>query len=498
MGKKSRVKMNPMSLSALLAATLPSGPVLGGGVDRPNIVLIIGDDMSPDFSCYGGPARTPNIDRLAAGGMRFENAYVTASSCSPSRHSILSGRYPHNTGSSELHLHSESEQFMFPLALRNAGYYTVQAGKWHLGNQSYQAFDQTYATSYAEDPTGAEHWVQSLQERPLDKPFFMWFAAFDAHRGWEPDPESPPVDPDSLELPVGIPDTPAGRRDLASYYVEIQRFDRYVGKVVDELKRQGVFDDTLILLLGDNGRPFPRCKTSLYDDGMKTPLIVHWPNGPVAGGSVTESLVCTIDLAPTLLLAAGLPVPEAVQGVSLFPVLKNPGASVRDFIFGERNWHVQRACGRMVRWKDYVYIRDFTPGDFSFQINDSKYGSYAELLRLKEEGKLTPVQAEIFSTNRTEELLFRVSADPQQVQNLAENPEHKAVLDYLRRTLGQWQEETGDSIPDVDQMTPHRYDQETFERIYPGSRPPTGVIAGQEAGATEINHPGPQREEDVF
>ena len=280
--------------------------------DRPNIVLLIGDDMSSDFGCFGGPVHTPNIDRLAAGGMRFENAYVTASSCSPSRKSIITGRYPHNHGAPELHMGLPEGQFIISQALKDSGYCCVQAGKWDLGDYPRSSFDHIYEFEDAPDPGHEGRWVRCLQERPKDQPFFMWFASIDSHRPWEPDPGMSSHDSASVVIPAGVPDTPECRADLVSYYNEIQRFDCYVGKVVDELKTEGVFDNTLIILLGDNGRPFPRSKTSLYDNGMKTPLIIHWLNGPVEKGAVSDSLVSTIDLAPTILQTVGLSIPDPV------------------------------------------------------------------------------------------------------------------------------------------------------------------------------------------
>jgi len=453
---------------------------------RPNVVLIIADDVSPDFTCFNGQVHTPNIDQLAEHGVRFENAYVTASSCSPSRNSIITGRYPHNTGAPELHMDLPEGQFLFPSELKRNGYYCAQYGKWHMGEHAKEAFDIVQEVHYPNDPTGAEGWVPLLQNRPKDKPFFMWFASFDAHRPWEPDSLGVPFDPTKVILPAGVPDTPKARKDMAFYYDEVQRFDRYVGGVMDELKQQGVFENTLIILLGDNGRPFPRNKTSLYDNGMKTPLIVHWPGGKFKSGAVSGSLVSAIDIAPAILEATGLSVPPQVQGKSLLPVCRKPETEIHQFIFGERNWHTQRACGRMVRWGKYVYIRDFTPGSYSFQMVDYKTGSYAELLRLKAEGNLTLVQAEAFSTNRVEEMLFNVASDPQQLINLFNDPEYKDELKYLRETLAAWQKRTGDSIPPVEEMTPDRYDRNTYERLYPGSRPSTGIVPGQKAGATDI------------
>jgi N-sulfoglucosamine sulfohydrolase len=454
--------------------------------ERPNVVLIIADDVSPDFSCFGGQVATPHIDGLAAGGVRFDNAYVTASSCSPSRNSMITGRYPHNTGAPELHMNLPEGQFMFPQALKEAGYYTVLSGKWHMGEATRPAFDLLDAAHYPDDPTGAVNWIQILQERPKDQPFFLWYSAFDAHRPWEADAETTPHDPATLNLPVGIPDTPISRADFASYCDEVRRFDRYVGAVVAELKAQGVFENTLILLLADNGRPFPRSKTTLYDNGMKTPLVVHWPEGKFQSGTVSDSLVSSIDIAPAILEAAGLPLAPQLQGHSLLPICREPELETREFVFGERNWHVQRGCGRLVRQGDWIYMRDYTPGSYSFQMVNHKDGAYAELLRLQAEGKLSAVQAEVFSTDRPEELLFNVAEDPDQLNNLAANPEHKQTLQALRRALENWQARTGDSIPELEQMTPDRHDRVSYERLFPDGRPSGGIVAGQQAGAESL------------
>ena len=133
---------------------------------QPNVVLIIADDISADFSCYGGQVKTPHIDQLAADGVRFNNAYVTASSCSPSRNSIITGRYPHNTGAPELHMHLPEGQVMFPKLLKDAGYYCAQYGKWHMGDYARQAFGMVQAVHYPDDPTGAKGWVPLLQNVP--------------------------------------------------------------------------------------------------------------------------------------------------------------------------------------------------------------------------------------------------------------------------------------------------------------------------------------------
>jgi arylsulfatase len=459
---------------------------------RPNIVLIIADDISQDFGAYGVPIATPHFDALAEGGLLFSNAYVAASSCSPSRNSLITGRYPHNHGAPELHMPLPEGQFAFPGALRAAGYYTLAAGKWHMGPNPVSAFDKVNDIPYTTDFTGAETWIPELRARPQDQPFFFWLAGFDAHRPWEPIATAPPTDPSTVVLPVGLPDTAVTRQDYASYIDEVRRFDGLIGDVVAELRSQGVLDNTLIVVTSDNGRPFPRSKTTLYEGGMRTPLVFHWPDSGLPEGVVSDSLISLIDLAPTILEIAEVDVPESVQGISMVPALQNPEATPRTIVFGEQNWHTQRMVGRMVRQGDYVYIRDFTPTDYTFLMVERQNATNAELLRLRQADALSPVEAEPFSVNRPEELLFDVEADPDQMNNLAGSVEHANVLAEMRGLLEAWRERTGDSIGPIEQLTPDRVDRVTYERLFPGLRPPDGVFPGQASNATKINDPGPR------
>ena len=168
-----------------------------------------------------------NLDRLAAEGEVFDRAYLTTSSCSPTRCSIITGRYPHNTGAPELHMPLPAGQFMFPQALREAGYFTALAGKNHMGPAVDAAFD---VITPGTGPGKERDWVQRLRERPQDKPFFMWFASFDAHRDWQTT-EDTLYDPAKVVVPPFLVDGPLTRKDLADYYHEISRLDRFIGKV---------------------------------------------------------------------------------------------------------------------------------------------------------------------------------------------------------------------------------------------------------------------------
>ena len=457
---------------------------------EPNIVLIIGDDISvDDFGCYGHPSiRTPNVDQLAANGLRFTNGYLTTSQCSPTRCSVITGRYPHNTGAPELHTALPEGQVMIPALLQQAGYYTAAAGKWHLGNYAKRAFHKIVDSG----PGGEERWVECLQQRPKDRPFFMWFASHDAHRGWAPDKDAKPHTPKDAIIPPYLTDTPDVRADMAKYYDEVQRLDRYVGLVVDELRAQDILDSTVIIFMADNGRPFPRCKTRLYDSGIKTPLVIHWLAGMSHRGAVCDSLVSAIDIAPTILEIAGLTAPQTVQGISMTPLLSDPTSSIRECVFAEHNWHAQIAHERMVRRGDFVYIRNAHPQLPQICGLDAQCPQ-RELRELAAQGKLTPAQMDPLLEPRPAEELFDVSKDPYQLTNIAGNSEHRKVLDDLRQLMDQWQHRTGDTTPPLDKATPDRYDRRTGKPIHGKSgRPAGGIVPGQTSGASRINDPGPR------
>jgi arylsulfatase len=442
---------------------------------RPNFVLIIGDDISvDDFGCYGHPhIRTPNVDRLAADGVRFTNAYLTASQCSPTRCSIITGRYPHNTGAPELHMPLPEGQPLFP---RHMGSYPKAAFSYRAGEKG---------------PGAQANWVSCLRERPKDRPFFMWFASTDAHRRWNPDEHAEPHKPEDAVIPPYMADLPGTREDLARYYDEVQRLDRYVGLVVGELRRQGVLENTVVMFMADNGRPFPRCKTWLYDSGIKTPLVVHWPNGIAKAGAVSDSLISVIDIASTILELAGVQTPVSMQGVSLAPLLKDTKRQVRNYAFAEHNWHDQAAHERLVRWKNYVYIRNAQPQLDNLVAAHWNEPSYRDLFNLREQGKLTEAQADVFRSPRPAEALFDVSNDYHQVNNIAGDPNHKKALEHLREQMDQWQKRTADTVPE--DLTRDRFDRQTGKRLFKGLVPAQrGTIPGSERDARNINDPGPQ------
>jgi len=470
--------MNPNVLLAVIAIGIFLAQTVPAASEPPNIILIIADDVGrEDIGAYGNKGvRTPNLDRMAQDGMTFTDAFDTCSSCSPSRCSIITSRYPHNTGAERLHMPLPADQVTFVEKLKAAGYWTAQAGKWHMGDAIKDRFDDVREdklakTGIQKDGSGCELWQLMLEERPKDKPFFLWLASHDAHRPYAENTLAVPHKPEDVWVPPYLPDVPETRKDLAMYYDEIGRLDSYIGKLMEDLKSRGLLDNTVIFFVSDNGRPFPRCKTTVYDSGVRTPLLAQWP-GHIAPGSVCKSLVSTIDLGPTILQLAGLsPTQPTFQGQSIVPLLEDPKKTVRDKLFAEHNWHDFAACERSVRTKQFHYIRNYWPDLPGNPPADAMRGlTWQEMLKLRDAGKLTPEQMTCFLAPRPEEELYDIEVDPQQLHNLAGNPEYAAVLKGLRQQLEAWRNETQDSVPSP--RPPDGFDRETGKSLKKGKKKP--------------------------
>ena len=456
--------------------------------DRPNFVIIIGDDISwNDLGCYGHPTvKSPNIDQLASEGIRFTNTFLTASSCSPSRCSIISGRYPHNTGAAELHTPLPAGMPTLPGELKKSGYYTAAAGKWHMGPDAKNDFDLVVEENNGDG--GEDQWLRVLKERPKEKQFFMWFASHDAHRPWQADNFGIPHNSAQSVIPPYLVDAAGTRQDLASYYNKIQRLDYFVGEVKKELESQHILEKTIILVMADNGQPFPRSKTRVYDSGMKTPFVLRWPNGQQNNGLTSNSLISVIDIAPTFLELAGVEIGPTFQGISFAKVIKNPSIEHRNYVFAEHNWHDYEAHERMVRSKNFLYVvnnRPQIPNQGPADSNGSP--SYSDLKNVRDSGKLSFAQTDVFIVPRAHEELFDCIQDPDQLNNIASNNQYAGLLEELRSIMNQWILETGDDIPE--QLTPAWYDTETGKKL--DIEQVRGEMPGTRTRAMENTNKGP-------
>ncbi len=455
----------------------------GKDLERPNFVIILADDMAwDDLGPFGNKAvQTPNLDRLASEGMCFDQAFLTISSCSPSRASILTGRYPHQTDAEELHWPVPPAQRIFPENLKQAGYFVGAAGKWHLGEAMRERFSAVrevdtsgfqlpanagsnaggrfQETARGDAKSGCADWIPLLRERDPRKPFLAWLAAVDPHRPYEEKILENPHDPGTVLLPPYHPDTPLVRQDYARYYDEITRLDYFIGLVLAELEAQKAVENTVVIFLSDNGRPFPRDKTTLYDSGIRTPLIVRWPR-VVRPGTRCDQLVSAVDLATTILNLAGLQVGDTFVGRDLTPLLKGQKVEIRDAIFAEKNWHDYEDRSRAVREERFKYIVNHysdLPG--TPPADAARSDTFREMQRLHAAGELPFLQATCFAKPRPREELYDLKSDPYEVTNLALDPGHQKTLQRLRDRYEAWRMRTGDRFPA--RRTPDEFDRVT-------------------------------------
>lgn len=408
----------------------------------PNILVFVADDAGwQDFGAYGSEVvQTPAIDSLARAGLLVERAFLTTPQCSPSRISILTGRYPHATGAEDLHMPLPEGRRILPAHLSEAGYFTGHLRKTHYGPHADAQFDW-----YSEDLRDIGAFIEESGERP----FFLWVGFEDPHRPYDEAPVAPARhEAAEVQVPPHLADTPETRADLVRYYDEIARMDANIGRMLAELRQRGRADDTLVLFLSDNGAPFPRAKGSLYDAGIRTPLIAVWP-GVIEPGTRTDALTSVIDLAPTLLDVAGLAPSEEMQGRSLRALFEDPPAYAgREYVFSERNWHDTDEHMRSVRTPRYKLIRNaYIELPFGHPADVSSSPSWYSLKRLHEQGALSEAQRAIFRAPRPAIELYDLDEDPWELNNLAGQADHAQTAYDLSRVLAAWMEETGDFPP---------------------------------------------------
>ncbi len=412
---------------------------------RPNVVWILIENIGPEFSCYGYPqVKTPHTDALAAEGALFENAFTNGPVCSPSRTSLITGMYQNALGGH----HHRSQTTLpenvktIPELFKEAGYFTS------LGNGYRGKTDYNFSTK------GRNLWDgRDWSEREAGQPFFAQLTINHSHRGmhWH-NPEDPkswlhenyrdllsPVDPRKIELPAILPDNFYIRADWASYLNQIQVVDHQVGKIVGRLKEEGVYKNTLIVLMGDNGRDFLRNEYWLYDGGLHVPLIVTW-HGAIAPNSVRSDLVSGVDISVSLLHACGISIPGYMHGV---PFLGDD-ARQRESVYAARD-RIDDAYDmiRSIRTKKFRYIRNFMPKRPYTQHRGwlMHFDPAFPLISYMAEHaphELNEVQKQYTAPQKPVEELYDVVNDPEQINNLASDPAYRGELQKFRELLKTW------------------------------------------------------------
>lgn len=433
------------------------------GIKRPNILWISTEDISPDLGCYGDTyAITPNIDRLAAEGVRYTNAFSTAPVCAPTRSAIITGMYPTTIGS--MHMRSKAVPpagvKAFTEYLRAAGYYCSNNSKTDYNFEAPPS-NKPPETVWDESSNTA-HW----RNRPdKSQPFFAVINFTVTHESQIRVPDAAYQkntarlkseefhDPAKAKLPPYYPDTPLVRKDWARYYDNITALDYLVADVLKQLEEDNLAEDTVVFFWGDHGRGLPRGKRFVYDSGLRVPLIVRWP-GKIKPGSVNDELVCLFDLGPTALSIAGLPIPQHMQAQA---ILGDQKTAPRQYAFAHRD-RMDEAydMSRSVMGKRFHYIRNFFPGrpyaqhiEYMEEMPTMKewrrlYKDHMNALDPKYGKALNAAQLLFMAPEKPPEELYDLAGDPYEINNLAADPKHQATLRQMRDALDKWQKDTKD------------------------------------------------------
>jgi len=449
--RRNFMKTTGFTTAALLCQTVCSAPIAENYLQRPNILWIFAEDASAHIGCYGETAiKTPNLDKLAEQGVRFENAFVTCPVCSPCRSAFVTGIYQTTLGAHNHRSQHDSgkgrtgpeyfDSFKLPEAVpmisdifAKAGYYTTN-GKYKSDLAKLTSGKTDYNFINPTPPYDGIDW----RDCPKDKPFFSQIQL----GGGKSRGDKSSNNIKDFTLPPYYPDHKVMRDDWKTYLNSWLKQDREVGEIVQELKDAGKLDNTVIFFLTDHGISHIRGKQFLYEEGIRVPLIIRFPDGRLAN-TVRDDLTIHIDLAPTSLALAGIEIPDHFQGHDIFAKKLTP----RDFIVSARD-----RCDetieiiRCIRTSQYKYIRNFLSYRPHAQPNQYKDGKKisSTMKKLHKEGKLNELQARIFNPTRPTEELYDIRSDPHETNNLATDLKHAKQLAELRGILYNWMIETKD------------------------------------------------------
>ncbi len=445
-------------LLAFCSFLLTTNITLFATEDRPNILFAIADDWGwPHAGAYeDAVVKTPTFDSIAENGALFQHAFVSSPSCTPSRNAILTGQHfwRLNSGSNLWSAFPNGIQ-TYPNILENNGY--------HVGS-----YRKAFGPGTDRERSVAGKKYQSVEaffeDRPADKPFCFWLGSQDPHRvyDWQSGIKSG-MKLSEVEVPPFFPDTEVVRTDICDYYWEVQRFDSDVGKALRMLEQMGELENTIVVMTGDHGWPFPRGKTNLYDHGVRVPLAVQW-GSKITKNRIVKDFVSLTDLAPTFLEIAGVDIPEEMTGRSILPLLNATQSELveksRDHVFVGRERHTPAQIDHMggypmraIRTEAFLYIRNFLPerwpaghpdgsmrGPIYSDIDNGP--TKDEIIRLKNEGY--SYFHDLAMGKRPNKELYDLKSDPYQLNNLASRPEYKETVESLDRKLMVELSETGD------------------------------------------------------
>ncbi|MFW9881151.1 MAG: sulfatase [Candidatus Thorarchaeota archaeon] len=415
--------------------------------EKPNIILFITHDQGQFLGCYNSSLMpnslsTPNINRLAKSGVRFNNYFCTAPQCSPSRGSLMTGLYPHQNGLLglvNLGWTLPENHKTLPMYLSENGYSTHLLGLQHesidVSSLGYDKVSERIKSYKYTTKKMENKYIEFFEERAVDdKIFFVNIGTIEMHRPfvlW-----SDPVDSKYVKVPPFLPDNEMIREDLGLFYGSIENVDLAIGKILQSLEKLGLRKNTLFIYTTDHGSPFPRAKCTLYDPGIKIALVLNHPESEVFNrGKVINGMISNVDLLPTILDLIGTKRPKMIEGKSFLPLLQNLYGTFRNEIYTEKTYHEIYDPMRSVRTENYKYIRNFESLDTLYQLPlDIKKGLSGKFIE------------ETIKIPREEEELYNLENDPNEKTNLIDDSTHIKILTNLRQKLMDWMIKTQDPL----------------------------------------------------
>ncbi|MBB6461701.1 sulfatase-like hydrolase/transferase [Flammeovirga kamogawensis] len=432
----------------ILFVLLFSGQIINAQ-DRPNILLVMAEDISTDLACYGMEAvKTPTFDRLAEEGIKYTNCIGTNSICSPSRSALMVGAHQNitNAQNHRSNRNTPLDNKFVPITklLQDVGYKTI------IGNENVFSKGEKIDCNFKFKPVGTYNGidnfglfnVKSAKTDDKQKPFFAQVQLKVTHRGnWWNDiraKSAHPVDPKDVVLPPFMADTPEIRLDWATYLDQIEYADNEMQLLLDELKENGTYNNTIIIFIGDNGRCNIRGKGYVFDSGLRIPLIVWYPK-EFKGGKVDDKLVTFSDLSATILSLAGAEIPTYATGTSIFD------KEERTYVYSARDiWDEIKDRSRAITTKRYKYIKNYfadVPYDAHQAYLEYNRPAVHVMRKLNKEDKLNEYQSLFFASSKEEEALYDLKKDPHELHNLINDEKYKKISDQLKGYMAEWQTE---------------------------------------------------------
>lgn len=416
--------------------------------ERPNIVIMIADDCSyNDWGCYGSvDSKTPNIDAFAKEGLKFNNCFQAVAMSSPTRHCLYTGVYPVKSGAYPNHTFVNDTIKSFVQYFGEQGYVTALAGKTHVSPPS--VFSYQYLGGYKDEQGGTFQWekINDFLDQNRKNPFFLVMASHEPHGPYvNGDPSQ--WEPNKLTLPPMYVDTPELRKAFAGYLAEIAVFDSQVGKICNMLKVKGIEENTIFILLSEQGNGFPFAKWTCYKQGLQSAMLVRWP-GKIKGGTQTDAMVEYVDVIPTLLDIIGQKPSPQCDGKSFYKVLQGKRDTHKKYVFGIQttrgiNNGSEYYGSRSVRSKRYSYIINLTPEAKFMNAITQGNSFWKSWIREAEYDKFAKKQVDKYQHRPMEEL-YDMQKDPYEMVNLVDNSRYQDVKKELRKQLFLWMEKQGD------------------------------------------------------